>query len=143
MTDFSNPTYSAARYHLMKYMPETILKGDPLALENAFVQKILQNTTHADITTPEGEFLSYWNIGVDDWKNVFGQKIVNYFENVASLCQTQQGYNEIVKLAEYRRFLFKKSHQFEFDLTFAENNITEDVFPLKMLKNGNVMTIKK
>lgn len=140
MVDFSNPIYSQSRASLQKYMPSFIVNGNSLECEQHFVAKILESKKHLDPTTPEAEFISYWSLE-EDYAKTFENMLIDYMELVQQLCQTQEGYNQIVKLAESRRFTFKNTPQFEFDLTFATNNIPSDIFPLEMTKKGIIRPV--
>jgi len=141
MTDFSNPIYSRGRACLERYVPKEIVAGDQgKDLDEKFVGNVYQSENRSIPNTPEYQFLENWNIAGEEWIEDFQGQVVKYFEKIDTLCQTQEGYNQLVRLAESRRNEFKQTGLYEFALTFATTNIDESS-PLEITPEGVVQPV--
>lgn len=139
MVDFSNPIFSPRRKALLKYIPFSIVCGESgKYLDQAFVKNVMASPEGQKDGTPEKEFLDYWNIPEDKWHEVLTTTLEAYFDVIQDKMQTQKGFEEVVMLAESRRFLFKKFAFFEFPLTFVTTNIPNTTFPLEITPDGAV-----
>lgn len=126
MVDFSNPIFSIRRAKLSQYIPEEIIVGNKgQALDNNFVKNVITSNQVNIKGSPESEFMQNWN--TPNWKEEFPKKLQNYFNFLTDKVQSQEGYDEIVKLAESRRNLFKQTKLYEFPLTFASTNIDSSI----------------
>lgn len=141
MVDFTNPIFSSARKSLLKYVSGTIKVGNQgKHLDESFVKAVMSNSQHSE---SEKEFLANWSVPEDKWKEVFQQRIEKYFKVVQEKLKAQSGFDEIMHLAESRRFLFKQFALFEFDLTLANTNISPGKFPLGITEEGKVVQVGK
>jgi hypothetical protein len=142
MVDFTNPVFSTRRASLLSYAPKEITVGKRGAdLDEKFVKSVLSSGKDTQIGTPEEEFIANWKLSDEKWNAVFTDKIVGYFTCLQKKAQTQEGYDDIVRLAESRRALFKKTKLYEFPLTFPVSNISMDAL-LEMKPEGIVQPIK-
>jgi hypothetical protein len=139
MVDFPNPIFSPSRKQLLKYIPSQLTAGEKgKDLDKKFVQAVKASNESNTQESPEKEFLAYWSIPEDQWIQFFQQHIEAYFQVLQQKLQTQEGFDDIVKLAESRRFSFKQLPLFEFPLTFSTTNISADQFPLSIKADGKV-----
>ncbi len=141
MVDFVNPVSSSSRAHLLKYVPSQIaIRDGVFDLESEFVANVESAVSENDglnPTSPEQQFLSHWNLG-DAWKQAFESRIESYFHGIAQHLDTQQGYDDYVRLAESRRREFRRRPLAEFDLTLPVTNIPADAPLLQMFEDGRV-----
>ncbi|MBA2368049.1 MAG: hypothetical protein H0V82_03390 [Candidatus Protochlamydia sp.] len=144
MVDFFNPIYSVSRESLLKYMPhelqrKTKEKDFSSLLEDKIIEAISLSQNAKISGTPEFEFLQNWNIAQDDdeLRDLLNRRIIEYLNRVAFLANTEDGFDNYFLLAESRRYQFKQTPLFEFELTLANTNIQASS-PLEMLADGTV-----
>lgn len=136
MVDFTNPIFSLKRESLIQYIPQEISVGKKgNDLDEKFIKNITATNRYKIEGTPEFEFINNWNIR--EWKSVFSNRLIAYFEILRNKTLTSKGYEELVLLAESRRSLFKETKLFEFPLTFAVTNINSEI-PLEITPEGVV-----
>jgi hypothetical protein len=70
---------------------------------------------------------------------VFEQRIEGYFAALLAQIQTQDGFYDVVRLAESRRREFRKLPLAEFRLTIPVTNIPPDAPALRMREDGAVV----
>lgn len=139
MVDFTNPIFSPSRARLLKYIPTQLTVGEKgKDLTDKFVNALKASSESSVQNSPEKEFLEYWAIPEDQWALFFEGKIETYFQILKKKLETQEGVDDIVRLAESKRFLFKKLALSEFDLTFATTNIPTSLFPLEIKMDGSI-----
>lgn len=140
MVDFPNPVTSPRRAELLAHVPNARL-GNVDDLDTTFVETVRASQAAAQSESPEAEFLANWDLGPSAWEEVLADKASAYLKNVAERLATDDGADEIFRLAESRRREFKQMRLAEFDLTlpFAVA-IDKDTKPLEMLADGTVDT---
>ncbi|BBI17725.1 hypothetical protein [Neochlamydia sp. S13] len=133
MVDFPNSIYSNSRKKLLDYVTDDLEQ-----LANNIVNSEDAKKPH----TPEAEFTQYWEQSKEEgWKQLFTQRIKQYFIKLKEQMETKEGFNGLIRLLEYRKALFRHQPIYEFDLTLPFTNISNQVSPLKMNEEGQVVTI--
>ncbi len=139
MVDFPNSIYSLKRKALMHYLPTTMLSAADLT--NSFVAAVKQSDKAEISGTAENDFLNNWQIVQKaNWQALFQTSIERYLTKVQEALNTQKGYDAIVTLAEYRRFLFRQQPIFEFPLTLPTTKISDTVSPFEMREDATVVS---
>lgn len=141
MVDFPNPISSARRQQLMAYVPATATVDSVGSdLEGQFVAGI-EAAARAGLPSesPEREFLTFIRLPATQWQRVFEQRIEGYFAALLAQIQTQDGFYDVVRLAESRRREFRKLPLAEFRLTIPVTNIPPDAPALRMREDGAVV----
>jgi hypothetical protein len=139
MIDFTNPIFSNRRKGLLQYVPKEIVAGsNGQQLDQEFVKAVKASTQGTINGSPEKEFLDLWSVPEDEWVKVFQGRIESYFTALQARLNTQESFDDVMRLAESRRFLFRKFALFEFPLTFATSNLSADQFPLVMRPDGTI-----
>ncbi|MBA3239129.1 MAG: hypothetical protein H0T62_12380 [Parachlamydiaceae bacterium] len=137
MVDFPNPLYSEKRKSLLQYVPNDIKAGNQgFHFDEVFIENIKRSGKIDDPNLPEGELVTNWSL--ENWQEVFESRLIAYFKNLKVKSETQEGYNNFVRVAEYRRKRFMTTPLYEFDLTFAKTNMDASQFPLTMHIDGTV-----
>ncbi|MGW7255271.1 hypothetical protein [Streptomyces sp. NPDC054834] len=136
MVDFPNPVFSPARSHLMQYVPTTPTKAVELC--GKLAQAILEAARNLPANSPEGRFAEHWQVPEDDWRAVFGQRVDAYLRKVTEHIRTESGFDDYVRLAEYRRRQFRLRKLNEFELTLPVTDIPPGAPPLAMREDATV-----
>lgn len=126
MVDFPNPVFSRPRRQLLDRAPLDPVV--PAEYSELFATAILDAVDDTPESSPERDFAARWGLGDDEptWRAAFGAELESYYGAIAGRLQTQEGFDDYVKLAESRRKLpdgRKKLPIFESDLLFATTNI--------------------
>lgn len=142
MIDFQNPVFSPRRKKLLKYIPEDAnlkIGGDVLSdIETKFVASLENSESDAEFDSPQKEFLENWKLPENDWKQVFAEKINDYFAQLGEKAKTENGFDDWVRLADSRRREFRKRKLAEFRLTTPTTNIPNDTPFLQMNSDGTM-----
>ncbi len=140
MVDFSNPVFSKARAHLVRYIPQAVIPGKGGAdLDLKFIDNVISSQQHKIPGTPESELYNNWVEG--KWQEVFSNRISSFFAVILSKTSTSVGFADIMKLAASRRYQFSRMPLYEFDLTFSFTNISNSLFPLEITPEGVVQQV--
>lgn len=140
MVDFPNPVFSLARSALLAHVPAGDL-GKVKDLDKAVVDSIRASLGAAGTESAEAEFIENWDLGPNAWEDVLADRASNYLDAVAQRLASDDGADEILRLAESRRREFKQMRLAEFDLTLPfALGIAEDTKPLEMRADGTVDT---
>lgn len=120
--DFPNPVFSAKRASLMQHVPDTAtVTGEG----STFSEQMATNIVNAAPGTPEGSaekaFAELWSAG-EGWPAAFNERLQSYYASVLERLQTQEGYDDCVRLAESRRNRVRGMPIFESRLLFPETN---------------------
>ncbi|CAG8443577.1 12763_t:CDS:1 [Funneliformis caledonium] len=142
MIDFCNPLDSMCRRRLMKYIPDTA-RYDNSTKSYDLVENIVKNIKSGANNSPkesvEAVFLGYWDLTDEVLKKNCKMIIEQYFANLQINLQKQDGVDDLIRLAESRRRLFRSKPLNEFDLTLPIcSNITSDALSLEMSPQGTV-----
>ncbi|RGB43871.1 hypothetical protein C1646_679808 [Rhizophagus diaphanus] len=152
MIDFCNPLDSRRRSRLLKYIPETAIykknKDENKIGEYDLVDKIVKGIEEVAKTSSEHSteavFLKYWKLEEEALKTNCKKIIEQYFTNLQINLQEQDGVDDLVRLADSRRRMFRRKPLSEFDLTFPVcNNISSDALTLEMTPLGTVCPVLK
>jgi hypothetical protein len=140
MVDFQNPVFSAKRATLDNYAAEiktgTINNGvssvpaDFAAkVESAAAGQAPCDPDHLDQCTAEQQFLFYWKLPDDQWKNEMGKRIQEYLDQIKNLPADKQ-LDELLRLSVKRRDQFTQwpliMNLDEFSLLLPSSDISED-----------------
>ncbi|MFI5342868.1 MAG: hypothetical protein ACHQUC_01470 [Chlamydiales bacterium] len=119
MVDFANPIYSKSRAQLLQYMPKDITIGEGGSdLDEHFLINIRNSGKHIEHGSPEKEFFQYWE--KQNWKSDFQGILIEYFNVLQEKISSLEGYQEVVRLAELRKDLFKEKRSARFDLALSK-----------------------
>lgn len=141
MVDFSNPIYSDRREHLLQYVPDSVAIGNKgEALDKAFIAAVKASGQDTESGSVEHEFLSYWDIGNSGWETAFADIINGYLGRLQTRCETQEGVNDMIRLAASRREQFRRTPQSEFNLTLPRTNISSKE-RVKLTQAGTVVPV--
>jgi hypothetical protein len=123
MTDFPNPVFSARRAALLAHVPGRAVVTDGAS---GFSTEMGEAITAAAAGTAEGsperEFAARWALG-DDFAAAFDEELQRYYQAVTGRLATQQGYDDVVRLAESRRDQVRTMPIFESPLLFARTDV--------------------
>lgn len=123
MTDFPNPVFSARREALLAHVPARAVVTDGAS---SFSQELgdavaaAAEGTPAD--SPEREFAARWALG-EDFQAAFDAELQDYYQAVTARLATQDGYDDVVRLAESRRARMRTMPVFETPLLFARSDV--------------------
>jgi hypothetical protein len=132
MVDFPNPVGSPRRTSLLAHMPASVNAANP-DLDTLVVVAIQGAGDNTAADSPEREFLANWQLGPDAWKDAYADRLESYFGAIRSRLDTDDGTDDIFRLAESRRRQFRKRPLSEFGLTLPQaTNIAEDAPLLEM-----------
>lgn len=147
MIDFCNPLDSRHRSRLLEYIPETTIYNkstNKYDLVDKFVEKITEAVKFLPKHSPEAVFLQYWQLSDEVLRSNCKRMIEQYFTNLQINLQKQDGVDDLVRLADSRRRMFRRKPLSEFDLTFPMcNNIQSDALMLEMTPLGTVQPFLK
>jgi hypothetical protein len=138
MVDLANPVASPRRAGLLAFVPATATV-DAAALDGAVSTAIIAAAEAAGPDSPEGEFAANWALGPDAWREAFADRVEAYLQRVAQRLDTEDGCDEIFRLAESRRREFRARPLAEFGLTLPQAvAIPENGPRLVMTEDGAV-----
>ena len=116
LVDFSNPVFSPDRAKLLGYTPQSARAGAAGAdLDSRFVAAV--EAIRAPAGSPEAHFLALW--ATPDLITWATQQLSSYQSAIQTKLQTPQGVEDMLRLAESRRLVFKGRQLFEFQPTVA------------------------
>ncbi|MFI9809449.1 hypothetical protein ACIHEJ_34740 [Streptomyces sp. NPDC052301] len=138
MVDFPNPVFSPARSLLMRYVPTTPTKAVVLCEKVALAILDAARTRNLPADSPEVRFAAHWQVPEDAWQTEFGQRVDAYLRKVTQQIQTASGFDDYVRLAEYRRRQFRLMKLNEFELTLPVTDIPPGAPPLGMCEDATV-----
>jgi hypothetical protein len=135
MVDFPNPVFSQRRAQLLGRVPATIpVEGD---LSESIATSILSASEQTPEGSSERDFAARWNLGEDAWQESFTRELNEYYSVIASQLNSQEGFNDFVRLAESRRNQVRRMPiGREFRLLFPETDL--DVTDLVMTTGATV-----
>ncbi|MEU9123184.1 hypothetical protein AB0C96_25525 [Streptomyces sp. NPDC048506] len=136
MVDFPNPVFSAARAHLMRYVPTGTVSAATWCTDIAAAIGAAAATLPAD--SPEGRFTRNWSVPDTAWQAAFAHRVDAYLRHVAARIRTAAGFEDCVRLAESRRRAFKEMRLNEFELTLPVTDIPLDAPRLRMNEDATV-----
>lgn len=116
MVDFTNPVESPARAALLDLMPTAPL--DVAALEAQMIAAVPPAASpelHANLALAEGV-----------WQTTYAQAIARYMARVQVRLDTDEGLDDILRLADSRRRSFRRRTLAEFDLTLPWTDTPKD-----------------
>jgi hypothetical protein len=123
MVDFPNPVFSTRRAALRRFCPSTAIVQ---AKQSAFSQTMGDAIVAASMATPAGsperEFAELWSIS-GPWQDEFAKRIARYVDAVNARLATQQGFDDVYRLAESRRAQVGAMPISESPLLFARSNV--------------------
>jgi hypothetical protein len=141
MVDFANPVGSRRRTTLLAHMPASVNTANP-DLDNIVVATIQGAADNTAADSPEREFLANWQLGPDAWMDAYADRLESYFVAIRSRLDTDDGTDDIFRLAESRRRQFRQRPLSEFGLTLPQaTNIAEDAPLLEMTAQALVQPI--
>ena len=116
MVDFAMPIFSERREALLRYVPEKIGAHAPDDLDTTFVAAVQASSQAAMSDSAEAEFLALWATP-GDWEKTFSLKLEAFWQALQTSLSSQDGFDGIFRLAEYRRRQFRRRPLAEFGLT--------------------------
>ena len=138
MVDFSNPLDSLARAALMTHMPQQVAASKD-ALDTEIGERIAAAAANTPQGSPERQFAANWQLGPDGWRDAYADRIESYLAAVASRLDSDDGADDIFRLAESRRRQFRKRKLSEFGLTLPRAvGIADDKPVLDMDPDGQI-----
>lgn len=102
MVDFQNPVHSDRRAELVKYCPVDLSEGK--SLEALFISSIKQ--ANAFEGSAEAEFLSYWH--EPNLLERVHEDLYGFFSGIQDFVSSAGGVTLLVRLADFRKSLFRK-----------------------------------
>ena len=138
MVDFSNPVYSPARAHLMKYVPDSVSTAGGLDVSDTIASAIIAASKGSAAESPEALFATNWALSPTAWQPTFVTQIENYVASVIARAKTAQGFDDYTRLADSRRREFRQARLFEFSLTLPTTNILQNAPLLEMNADGTI-----
>lgn len=138
MVDVANPIFSASRASLLEHLPSAIGFGAGGTLDDTFVPNLeaAASTGHAAAT----EFVANWQLGPDAWRGTFVQRLESFLAAVIARLATDEGADDVFRLAESRRREFRQRPLAEFGLSLPQAvAIPEDAPALRMALDGTVV----
>lgn len=107
MVDFPNPIYSAARSHLLRYVPATAtLQNGKSDLPEKAAAAIVQAAATLPADSPESRFAANWALTPDQLRADANGRVKSYFDAVRGRLATQAGFDDYTRLAQSRRERF-------------------------------------
>jgi hypothetical protein len=139
MVDFPNPVFSARRAALLAHAPaEARIEGGASTYSTEMADRIVAAADAAGGGSPEREFADLWSAG-EDFVDPFNARLRSYYDAVSALLGTEEGYFDVVRLAESRRQAVRAMPiGGEFDLLFATLSPDTAPLPLRMSPSGSV-----
>ena len=136
MTDFPNPVFSSRRASLLEHSPATADLTDGSDFSLAMSKSILAAAASATAQPGEREFAERWAAG-EGWRATFARLLNDYYTDLVQRLATQDGFDDVYRLAEWRRALVREMPIFENPLLFSESDIVPT--PLEMRADGAVV----
>lgn len=136
MVDFANPVRSPRRMALLSHLPATAAL-DAGALGSEAADSIRSAAESAGAGSPEAEFAANWAVGAG-WQAAFAERIEAYLAKAAARLDSDDGFEDYVRLAESRRRDIRKHPLSEFDLLLPRTNIGSGAPALEMQPDGTV-----
>lgn len=138
MVDYPNPIGSERRASLMNHVPAAVGFDETTNLDAVLVPSILKVAANG-AGSAESEFANHWNLGPEDWKESFADRIEKYLKSVVESLDTEIGCDAIFRLAESRRREFRRRPLAEFRLGFPHAfGIPNDSPALEMTEKAEV-----
>ncbi|MDQ4144911.1 MAG: hypothetical protein M3198_14460 [Actinomycetota bacterium] len=122
MVDFPNPVFSAKRRRLLEHVPDTPISDSAEGFSKQVADAIRGSAAASQPGTAEHEFAARWDVG-EDFKDPFDDLLQAYYASFAQRLQTQEGFDNYMRLAESRRARVKDMPIAESPLLFAETNV--------------------
>jgi hypothetical protein len=120
MVDFPNPVFSARRRQLLQHVPEI---ADTADFSEQVADAILATPEASQAGTAENEFAERWNVG-EAFKDTFEGLLERYYSDVSAKLETQEGFDDYMRLAESRRERVRQMPIAESKLLFAHTTLT-------------------
>ena len=140
MIDFSNPVTSPLRRALLKYVPAAAGFSAAASLDRTLVAAIKKAAPTTPSGSPEKLFVANWDLGPDAWRDAYADRIERYLAAVAARLASDEGADDIFRLAESRRREFAKRPLAEFKLSLPQaTGISESAPPLAMTETATVL----
>ena len=131
MVDFANPVRSPLRESLLSHCPTDPVALGPSALNAPFVAAV---EARASAGTAEAEFLDYWHSS--DLVGRVRQEFSSFMEALGAHSADPDGVQNILRLGETRRMMFRTRKLNEFDATTAR--AAGDIGIWHMRKDGSI-----
>lgn len=141
MVDFPNPIFSARREALLAYLPEDPKSDGGADVDSRFVTSVRASPGAAAAGSPEADFLGWWDRGGADWEREMALALEAYWAALAARLATADGFDDVFRLAEWRRRQFRQRPLAEFGLTLAVATALEFPDPLMMTATGEVVPV--
>jgi hypothetical protein len=137
--DFPNPLDSPARESLLGHVPANARLTQATTIDDVLVPLLLDAAAASSQGSPERRFKEHWDLGPDDWETELPKRIARYLQKVAQRLETDDGCDEIFRLAESRRRVIRGLPLLEFDLTLpVAIGIPVDAPSLEMSEDARV-----
>jgi hypothetical protein len=140
MVDFPNPVFSARREKLLIYVPETADTEGGSALDHSFIAAV--RAAGQEVGTPEAELIAMWDLPEASWEADLAGRIEAFWTKLLAKLSTQQGFDEIFRLAESRRRQFRKRPLSEFGLTLSIASAIELPQWLEMTSDAEIRSVQ-
>lgn len=138
MVDFTAPVFSPRREALLGYVPVTAEAGDGSDLDRRFIAAVRASGPAGDAGTPEAELLANWDLPDDSWEASLAERLEAFWTKLSAKLRSQDGFDDIFRLAEFRRRQFRDRPLSEFGLTLALASGIELPLPLEMTEEAEV-----
>jgi hypothetical protein len=125
MVDFPNAIFSERRAKLLDHVPgSATIKDGKSSFSQQMADAILASPDASRSGTPESEFAERWSIG-PKFERPFNRLLHDYYAAVAKQLETQDGFNNYMRVAEFRRSKGRKEMPIfrEFGMTFPVSDI--------------------
>lgn len=131
MVDFPNPVFSSRRAQLVSHVQDVSEIGSRDISEDV-AASIVAASEQSPSDSPERDFAQRWALGDDAWEGAFAGELSDYYAAIQSQLVSQDGFNEIVRLAESRRNAVREMPiGNEFRLLFPETNLESENLVMK------------
>jgi hypothetical protein len=120
MVDFANPVGSPRRAALLRHVPDTTGVTPISNLDTTLPAALLAAAQTSGPNSPEAEFETQWNLGADAWQEALTARVQTLLAKIATKLDTDDGCDEIFRLAESRRREFKRRPLAEFGLSLPQ-----------------------
>ena len=143
MVDFPNPVGSPRRAALLAYLPASVSATTP-GLDDVVVAAVRAAAPATPVGSPEREFLANWDLGPDGWADVYADRLEAYFGAIRQRLDTDDGADDVFRLAESRRRQFRQRPLSEFGLSLPQaTNIAADAPALEMTADAHVSPVAR
>lgn len=139
MVDFPNPVFSARRASLLGHAPDQArIDGAASSYSDGMADRIIAAAGAAGAGSPEQEFAQLWDAG-EQFADAHNAQLTAYYDALRQRLTTQEGYFDVVRLAESRRQLVRQMPiGGEFELLFATLAGDTAPAPLRMTADAAV-----